>query len=140
MAGQDTIVSEQLPTWKDMGLDNQMQRTLPSTPKPADFISGANFDALLDELTFNRMIRLKDLREIPQGNDPGKIYWDGENKKYKIWVNGGGWCDVIYTSTSTSTTSSSSSSSSTSSTSSSTSSTSTSSTSSSSSSTSTSTS
>lgn len=117
MNTSDKIKPGVLETWKDKGLDSYMQRTLPDTPKAPAFISGANFDALLDELMFNRMIRLKDLREAPQGNDPGKIYWDGENKKYKIWVNGAGWCDVIYTSTSTSTSSTSSSSSSTSSTS-----------------------
>ena len=114
--------------WREKGFDKFMSRSLSDTPKPADYIGGADFDAVLDELLFSRMIRLKDLREKPQGNDPGKLYWDGANKKYKIWVDEtGGWADVQYTSTSTSTstTSSSSSSTSTSSTSSSSSSTST---------------
>ena len=72
------------------------------------YIGGANFDAQLDEMLFNRMIKLKDLRVKPQGNDPGKIYWDGANNKFKVWVNKTvGWADVGYTTTSTSTTSSS---------------------------------
>jgi len=110
--------------YENKGFDEFLSRSPEGKPKPADFIAGANFDALLDELLFNRMIRLKDLRERPQGNDPGKIYWDGANKKAKIWIDATGqWADIQYTSTSTSTTSSSSSSSSTSTTSSSTSST-----------------
>ena len=60
------------------------------------------------------MIKLRDLREVPQGNDLGKIYWDGENGKFKIWVGSTGkWADVVFTSTSTSTSSTSSSSTST---------------------------
>jgi hypothetical protein len=117
-----------------MGFDKFMSRPLESQPSPAKYIGGANFDILLDELLFNRMIRLKDLRVTPQGNDPGKIYWDGENKKFKLWIDAiGQWADIQYTSTSTSTTSSSTSSTSTSTTSTSSSSTSTSTTSSSSS-------
>lgn len=123
MAPNDKLISE---SWKMKGLDQQMQRTIPDTIKPADYIGGANFDVLLDELLFNRMIRLKDLREVPQGNDPGKMYWDGANSKVKIWVNGvNKWVDVVYTSTSTSTTSTSTTSTSTSTTSTSTTSTST---------------
>ncbi len=80
-----------------------------------DYLGGANFDARLDQMLFNRMIKLRDLREKPQGNDPGKVYWDGANKKAKIWINETAkWAELVYTSTSTSTTSSSSSSSSTS--------------------------
>jgi hypothetical protein len=121
MDEQDKIKEE---SWKDKGLDKFMERRSIDSPETAKYIGGANFDVLLDELLFNRMIKLKDLREKPQGNDPGKIYWDGENKKFKMWVNEtAGWVDVIFTSTSTSTSSTSSSSSSTSSTSSSTSST-----------------
>lgn len=101
--------------WRTKGFDKFMSRQPVSELKPADFIGGAEFDALLDELLFNRMIRLKDLREKPQGNEAGKIYWDGANKKFKMWVDSTGkWVDVIYTSTSTSTSSTTSSSSSTS--------------------------
>jgi len=101
--------------WKTKGFDPYGKRPLESQPKTADYIGGANFDVLLDELLFNRMIKLKDLRKAPQGNEPGKIYWDGENKKYKLYLGEqGGWADVNYTSTSTSSTSSSSSSTSTS--------------------------
>jgi len=104
--------------WRDTGFNKFMKRQPSGGPQQAAFISGANFDALLDELLFNRMIRLKDLRQRPQGNDPGKIYWDGENKKFKMWVDSTGkWVDIVYTSTSTSTSSTSSSSTSTSSTS-----------------------
>jgi len=108
---QDTI--------KQSGFDQFLERPRESSPTLADFIGGAEFDAKLDEVLFNRMIKLKDLREKPQGNDLGKIYWDGEEGKFKIWVGeSGGWADVLMTTTSTSTsTSSTSSSSSTSSTS-----------------------
>ena len=106
--------------WKRGGFDQFMSRPVGDVPK-SEYLGGAEFDAMLDELLFNRMIKLKDLRETPQGNDPGKIYWDGKNKKYKIWTDEtGGWADVVWTSTSTSTsTSTTSSSSSTSTTSSS---------------------
>jgi hypothetical protein len=101
--------------WKSKGFNPALQREERTTPfNQYSFIGGANFDAQLDEMLFNRMIKLKDMRIQPQGNDPGKIYWDGANKKYKIWVNGAGWCDVLYTSTSTTTSSSSTSSTSTS--------------------------
>lgn len=113
-------------SWRERGFDKFMAKSPDVGLKQPSFIGGANFDALLDELVFNRMLQLKDLREKPQGNEPGKIYWDGANKKYKIWIDSTGkWADVQYTSTSTSTSTTSSSSSSTSSTSSSTSSTST---------------
>ena len=127
--------------WGEKGFDEFLSREPKKGPTENEFIGGAQFDASLDEMTFNRIIKLKDLREKPQGNDPGKIYWDGENKKYKIWIDETGqWADVIYTSTSTSTSTTSSSSTSTSTTSSSSSSSSTSTTSSSSSTSSTSTS
>ena len=99
-------------SWKTKGLDETMQR-----PKPG-YIGGADFDAQLDDLLFNRMIRLKGLSQTPQGNDPGKIYWDKENGKAKMWVNDiAKWVDIVITSTSTSTTSTSTTSSSTSTTS-----------------------
>ena len=120
----DKIIKET--TWKDKGLDRYMNRTISTPPQSQGYIGGAKFDARLDEMVINRMFKLKDVRQQPQGNEPGKIYWDGANKKFKLWVDAiGGWVDVVYTSTSTSTTSSSSSSSSTSTTSSSTSTTST---------------
>jgi hypothetical protein len=112
--------------WKSLGFDSNMARSVNQNPKPAGFIGGANFDAELDDILFNRMIKLKNLvpAQAPQGVDIGKIYYDPTNQKYKMWIGPpAGWVDVQYTSTSTSTTSSSSSSSSTSSTSSSTSST-----------------
>jgi len=94
--------------WKDSGFDPFQKRTIDQNPKQGSYISGAKFDALLDNMLFNRMIRLKGLVQAPQGNDPGKIYWDSVNKKYKIWIDSTGkWCDVVYTSTSTSTTSTS---------------------------------
>lgn len=107
---QDTI--------KQSGFDQFLERPRQGSPTLADYIGGSEFDAKLDEILFNRMIKLKDLREKPQGNDLGKIYWDGENSKFKLWIGTGGWADVIYTSTSTSSsTSTTSTSSSTSSTS-----------------------
>lgn len=112
--------------WRTKGFDARLSRTSQSQPGKPGFLAGVNFDALLDEMVFNRMLRLKNLPTTPQGNEPGKIYWDQVNNKYKLWINSTvGFVDVQYTSTSTSTTSSSSSSSSTSSTSSSSSSTST---------------
>ena len=111
-------------SWKEKGFDKFMSRAKTGGPQTASYIGGADFDVLLDALAFNRVLILKDLRQKPQGNEVGKIYWDGDNNKFKIWL-GNSWGDVIYTSTSTSTTSSSSSSTSTTSTSSSTSTTST---------------
>lgn len=58
---QDTI--------KQSGFDQFLERPREGSPTLADFIGGAKFDARLDELLFNRMIKLKDLREKPQGND-----------------------------------------------------------------------
>ena len=87
------------------------------TLKEGEFIAGEKFDAQLDELEFNRMLKLKNLTSVPQGT-AGKIYWDADNKKYKIWVDKvAQWCDIQFTSTSTSTTSTSTTSTSTTSTS-----------------------
>ena len=100
---------------KDMGFDPFLNRP---TENKSDYIAGVDFDARLDEMMFNRMIKLKDLRQTPQGNEPGKIYWDGANQKFKLWHSKTAkWVDIQYTSTSTSSTSSSSSSTSTTSTS-----------------------
>jgi len=108
---RDKIVGE---SWRDKGFDDFLSRQPKDKPQPPGYIGGANFDALLDDLLFNRMIRLKGLSETPQGNDPGKIYWDKENKKAKIWIDETGkFADLQYTSTSTSTSSTSSSSTST---------------------------
>ena len=116
-----STLAPKLDDWKTKGFDAKLQRTTQTQPGKPAFIAGINFDALLDEMLFNRMLRLKNLPVSPQGNEPAKMYWDAVNKKYKIWVDATGqWADVQYTTTSTSTTSSSSSSSSTSSTSSST--------------------
>lgn len=113
MEEQDKIRTDN--SWKDKGFDKFMSRELSNSPNPANYISGANFDILLDDIMFNRMIRFKNLSQTPQGNDPGKIYWDAENKKLMMWIDSTGkWVEITYTSTSTSTTSSSSSSSSTS--------------------------
>jgi hypothetical protein len=126
MAQSDTIISKGK-DWRELGYDQNLSRKdTGGGIKPTDYISGADFDAKLDEMMFNRVIKLKDLREKPQGNDPGKIYYDGETKQAKIWIDEvGQWAVLQYTTTSTSTTSSSSSSSSTSTTSTSTTSTST---------------
>lgn len=135
------IKPEKRDVYEEMGFDKFLSRGPDFGPGPGGYISGADFDIQLDEMVFSRVFRLKDIRKRPQGNEVGKIYWDGENKKFKLYLGKtGGWADVQYTSTSTSSTSSSSSSSSTSTTSTSSSSSSTSSTSSSSSSSSTSTS
>lgn len=101
--------------WRD-----KFDETLSVPEEKTSYQGGANFDATLDELLFNRMLMLKNIAgntNPPQGNDTGKIYWDKDNNKYKLWVgeSRGGWVDVLYSSTSTSSTSSSSSSSSTSS-------------------------
>jgi len=105
-------------SWKDKGFNEFLSRPISGGPARADYIGGANFDILLDELVFNRMIQLKNLSEKPQGNQTGKIYWDKEDNKFKLWISDSvGWVDVIYTSTSTTSTSSSTSSTSTSTTS-----------------------
>jgi len=104
-------------SWRDLGYNQFGTKTDPKNG--AGFIQGQQFDATLDDMELNRMIRLRDLTSVPQGAS-GKIYWDNDNKKYKLWVNEtAGFCDVIYTSTSTSTSSTSTSSTSTSTTSSS---------------------
>ena len=75
-----------------------LERLPEGGPKQAEYLGGAEFDALLDNLMFNRVIRLRDLREAPQGNDPGKIYWDGANERFKIWVDSTDeWADVWFT-------------------------------------------
>lgn len=120
MANNDRIKPE-APDWRKGNFDPFVSREDTVSNKQTDYIPGAQFEVQLDEMLFNRVIKLKDLRVKPQGNDIGKIYWDGDNQKFKLWVGDslGGWVDVQWTSTSTSSTSSSSSSSSTSSTSSS---------------------
>ena len=124
--------------YKGLGFNQDLSRGNPRS-NVGEYIGGANFDVLLDDLLLNRMFKLKSLSTKPQGNDVGKIYWDEVNNKYKLWLNDTvGWVDVLYSSTSTSTSSTSSSSTSTTSSSTSSTSSSTSSTSSSSSSTSTS--
>lgn len=123
MATNDKL-NDKAQSWREKGFDPFVSRGEPASNKPTDYIPGAQFEVQLDEMLFNRVIKLKDLRVKPQGNDVGKIYWDGDNQKFKLWVGtAGGFADVVWTSTSTSTSSTSSSSSSTSSTSSSTSST-----------------
>lgn len=113
-------IKDEAQDWKQRGFDPFVSRGESISNKPTDYIPGAQFEVQLDEMLFNRVIKLKDLRVKPQGNDLGKIYWDGDNQKFKLWVGNGGWADVVWTSTSTSSTSSSTSSTSTSSTSSST--------------------
>lgn len=107
--------------WRSRGYDANLVRP-DDTPK-SKYIGGSDFAVQLDDLLFNRMIRLRNISPLqaPQGNEPGKIYYDPVNLKYKMWIGGvAGWVDVQYTSTSTSTTTTSSSSTSTSTTSSST--------------------
>lgn len=104
--------------WRTRGFNKFLEREQGKSPD--GYLGGADFDIRLDDLLFNRMIRFRDVRVQPQGNDPGKVYWEGDGKKAKMWIDSiGKWADLVYTTTSTSTTSSSSSSSSTSSTSSS---------------------
>jgi len=107
-------------SWKDSGFDKYGSRKSTDVIQ-ADFIGGAKFDSQLDELMFNRIIQFKNITKQPQGNNPGKVYYDPSTKKAWMWVGGAAkWVELVYTSTSTTTTSSSSSSSSTSTTSSST--------------------
>jgi len=107
--------------WRQGGFDPFVSRSPTVSNPQTGYIPGAQFEVQLDDMLFNRVIKLKDLRVKPQGNDPGKIYWDGDNQKFKLWVNKTvGWVDILMTSTSTSSTSTSSTSTSTSSTSSST--------------------
>jgi len=102
-------------SWREKGFDPFVSRTPVVSNKQTDYIPGAQFEVQLDEMLFNRVIKLKDLRVKPQGNDPGKIYWDGDNQKFKLWVNETvGFVDINWTSTSTSSTSTSSTSTSTS--------------------------
>ena len=92
--------------WRQTGFDKNLARKISGEEKP--FISGADFDAWLDELEFNRVIRFKNLDETPQGNDEAKTYYDKANKQLKIWIDKiGKWAVIQYTTTSTSTTSTS---------------------------------
>ena len=107
--------------WRSRGYDANLVK--PAEGPKSKYIGGADFAVQLDDMLFNRMIRLRNLPpgQAPQGNEPGKIYYDPVNLKYKMWIGGSaGWVNVIWTSTSTSTSTTSSSSSSTSTTSSST--------------------
>jgi len=107
MPNNDKMIPKPInPTWKDLGFDKNLQRPRTDIGQ-GQFIGGAQFNAQLSELLFNRMIKLKNLPSAtpPQGGDPGKIYWDQDNKKYRIWVSKTvGWADIPYTSTSTTTT------------------------------------
>jgi hypothetical protein len=115
---QGNIPVPKIDDWTKKGFDSTLSRITQGQQPALDvrrpgYIAGITFDALLDEMLFNRMMRLKNLTSKPQGNEPGKIYWDATNKKYKIWVDStGGWADVVLTTTSISTSSTSSSSSS----------------------------
>ncbi len=92
--------------WKSLGF-SQLGEKKEKSSAPS-FQAGEKFDALLDDLEFNRVLLLKNLSTVPQGNDIGKLYYDPVNKKIKIWIGGSAkWADIVYTSTSTSTTSSS---------------------------------
>lgn len=103
-------------SWKD-NYDEYGNKSASGDVNTGGFISGAKFDSQLDEMEFNRMLKLKNLTSVPQGS-AGKIYWDKDNKKYKLWVDETSqWVDLIWTSTSTSTTSTSTTSTSTSTTS-----------------------
>jgi len=93
MDDNDKIRKSQVETFNKF-----LERLPEGGPEQAKYLGGAEFDALLDNLMFNRVIRLRDLREVPQGNDPGKIYWDGENGRFKIWVDTTDeWADVWFT-------------------------------------------
>lgn len=91
---------EETGDWKG-GFSSDLTRV----SEPSDrYIGGSDYMAQLDDLLFNRMIRLRNLSQSPQGYEPGKIYWDATNKKFKLWVDSTGkWADVGYTTTSTST-------------------------------------
>jgi len=106
MDNNDKIVSK---TWKDTGFDRNLARPVGEEVKTPDYLGGAKFDAKLDELMLNRIIRLKNLDKQPQGNnDVGKIYYDRNQGKAKMWTGAvGKWADIVYTSTSTTTTSTS---------------------------------
>lgn len=112
MDGNDNIIKH-TEDWRSKGFDENLSRAPSTAVAETPFIGGSDFDAQLDDMLFSRMLKLKNLPTLPQGNsDVGKIFWDSTNKKYKIWL-GNQWGDVQITTTSTSSTSSSSSSTST---------------------------
>lgn len=79
-------------TWKDLGFDSTMK----NENKKPDFISGEGLDIRLDDMVFNRMLRPRNLPADPQGNEPGKMYWDSTNKTLKVWMGTPiGWYDLI---------------------------------------------
>ncbi len=97
--------------WKDLGFNAEMKKGA----EESKFIAGEAFDIRLDELTFNRIIRFRNLPTKPQGNEAGKMYYDAGTKKLMMWINEiGKWAEVVYTTTSTSTTTTSTSTSTTS--------------------------
>ena len=109
----DISTPGKMKSWQESGYDGDLTRPNP-TPSNFKYIGGADFDAQLDDMLLSRMFRLKGLSQAPQGYEPGKMYWDKENKKYKLWVDDNvKWVDITWSSTSTTTTSSSSSSTST---------------------------
>lgn len=108
MATNDTL-DNKTQSWREKGFNPFVSRAAPVSNPQTNYIPGAQFEVQLDDMLFNRVIKLKDLRVKPQGNDPGKIYWDGDNQKFKLWVNKTvGFVDINWTSTSTSSTSTSS--------------------------------
>jgi len=112
----DTIKNdwENRPVWNKGEFNQNLQR-LKKTIIDKNYIPGADFDIRLDDITINKIIQFKGLDQTPQGNDPGKVYYDKVNKKLLMWVDSvGKWVEILYTSTSTSTTSTSTSSTSTS--------------------------
>lgn len=73
-------------------------------------------DDFTEDTILNRPIKIRGYhpRHAPQG-ETGKIYYDKENKKLKIYIDKtGGWADILWTTTSTSSSTSSSTSTSTS--------------------------
>lgn len=107
-------------SYKDAGFDSNLQRPGETAVSKGQYIGGSNFAVALDDLLFNRMIKLRNVAttQFPQKADPGKIFWDQDNKKFKLYVDGNSqFVDILWTSTSTTSSSSSSSSTSTSSTS-----------------------
>lgn len=82
--------------WTTKGFDPFLKQPSNPNPKPPNYQAGVHFDATLDEMVLNRMIQLKNLPYTPQGNAPGKMYWDIRIPTAYIWINNTvGWFDLL---------------------------------------------
>lgn len=90
-------------SWKDQGdYDEFMQKKDPEDKFGKPFISGEQFDARHDAMTFERYPLRIFTHRRPAGK-PGMTYYDEANDQFEIFTNEtGGWAKVQMTTTSSS--------------------------------------